>query len=335
MTKCRFGAMSPLRVGSYVFALLSGALMACAAGDPAQEGAAIAPVEGELTAAYPGQAPAGKLVWGASIDGNGDPVARHESVAGHPLAVRRTFWQWSQRTGALVNTAKDDLAHSRLPWVSVKTPSWAEMGAGKHDAEIDQMLTALKAAHGPVWLTIHHEPEGGGGSSDPDDPAGPSGHVAMNRRVRQRMTALGVTNVALAPILMTWTWNAASHRNPNDWWASGIYDFVGVDHYIETETTLVDATWLKVRTWGKDHNVDIAVAEWGMRGTNAAAGNRVRAWYNHAAGSNQDGKGARVVGLAAFDSGLNSPTGSWELKGEQLTAFRTLLKDPRTADVVP
>jgi hypothetical protein len=209
------------------------------------------------------------------------------------------------------------------------------MGAGKHDGEIDAMLSALKATGGPVWLTIHHEPEGGGGVNQPDDPAGPSGHIAMNRRVRQRMTALGVKNVALAPVLMTWTWNPASHRNPSEWWASGIYDFLGVDHYVDKESTLIDDTWLEVRQWAKDRGVDVGVAEWGMRGTNTAAGNRVRAWYDHAARSNQDGKGARVVGLAAFDSSLNSPTGSWELKGEQLTAFRALLKDPRTADVVP
>jgi hypothetical protein len=54
-----------------------------------------------------------------------------------------------------------------------------------------------------------------------------------------------------------------------------------------------------------------------------------------AAGSHADGNGARVVGLSAFDSGLNSPNGSWELKGEQLTAFRELMGDPRTAIVVP
>ena len=56
---------------------------------------------------------------------------------------------------------------------------------------------------------------------------------------------------------------------------------------------------------------------------------------NAAAGSNADGKGARVVGLSAFDSALNSPSGSWELKGEQLTTFWKLLNDPRTANVVP
>lgn len=38
-----------------------------------------------------------------------------------------------------------------------------------------------------------------------------------------------------------------------------------------------------------------------------------------------------MVGLCAFDSHLNSPSGSWELQGAQLTVFHELLADPRTA----
>lgn len=291
------------------------------------------PAPTDPTAPFAGKPKAGTLFWGAAINGNGDPVTRHELPSGEVLALRRTFFQWSARTGYMIDVAKDDLAHGRLPWVSIKPPSWADMAAGKHDAEIDQMLLALKALPGPVWLTIHHEPEGGGGINAPDDPAGPAGHRAMNKRVRQRMTAMGADNVALAPILMTWTWTSQSGRNPNDWWEPGIYDFLGVDHYRDAEATLVDATWLSVRTWAAARGVDVAVGEWGMRGTDAAAGNRVREWYDHAARSNQDGKGARVVGLAAFDSNLNSPNGGWELMGGQLDAFRALMGDPRTAHV--
>lgn len=282
---------------------------------------------------YPGQPQDGTLFWGAAVSGNGDPGPRHEGPSGHPLSLRRTFYQWSARTGKLINTASDDLAHDRLPWVSVKTPSWAAMAAGQHDGEIDQMLAALDALPGPVWLTIHHEPEGGGGVNAPDDPAGPAGHLGMNERVRARMTALGVDNVALAPILMSWTWTSASGRNPDEWWKAGVYDFLGVDHYKNSENSLLDGTWTKVRQWAEAKGVEVAVGEWGMRGTNNAAGQRVYDWYDQAVGSHGDGVGARVVGMSAFDSGLNSPTGSWELTGAQLTAFHDLLGDSRTANV--
>lgn len=314
-----------------------GAASGATDGAPLSDGSATDGGDGggssSFTPAYPGQPRPGTLYWGAAVAANGDPVPRHETPSGHPLAVRRTFFQWSQRTTGLVSTAKDDLAHDRLPWVSVKPPSWAEMGAGSHDAEIDAMIDALGALSGPVWLTVHHEPEGGGGSNTPDDPAGPSGHLAMNTRVRQRIDARGAKNIALAPILMSWTWVAASGRDPEAWWGNGVYHFVGIDHYRDDQKSLLGTDWTTIRTWAKGKGVDVAVGEWGMRGTDATASQRVHEWYDAAAGSSADGTGARVVGLSAFDSGENAPSGSWELKGEQLTAFQLLLADPRTAHV--
>ncbi len=288
------------------------------------------------TPEYAGQPAEGSLAWGASIHGGGDPVARHEADAGIALGVRRTFHQWSGRTGSLLRTAEGDLAAGRLPWVSVKTPSWAAMAAGKHDAETDQMLKGLDRLEGPVWLTIHHEPEGGGGNTSgeaADDPAGPAGHLAMNRRVRTRMDALGVDNVALVPVFMAWTFDPKSGRNIEQWWDDGVYDLLGIDIYQRNEGPQIHdmRSWKTLRTWADQKGVDVAVGEWGMRGTDAASGARVKAWYDHAIGSATDGRGARVVGQSAFDSGLNSPSGSWELRGEQLTTFRHLLHDARTA----
>ncbi|HEY0251612.1 MAG TPA: hypothetical protein VGC41_08795, partial [Kofleriaceae bacterium] len=77
----------------------------------------------------------------------------------------------------------------------------------------------------------------------------------------------------------------------------------------------------------------VAVGEWGIHGSDAAAGNLVKAWYEAAISSRSDGGGARVVGLSAFDSDLNSPDGGWELEGAQLTEFNALMGDPRTAHI--
>lgn len=281
---------------------------------------------------YPGQPAAGTVLWGAAIQGNGDPYPRHEEDAGVPMALRRTFFQW-RHIGSryLAATAKEDLEAGRLPWVSVKPPSWAETAAGYHDADIDELLYQLRALDGPVWLTIHHEPEGGGGVNQPDDAAGPTGHLAMNRRVRDRMTALAVDNVALAPIFMAWSWDPRSGRDVEEWWDDGVYDFIGVDHYRQETTSLVTPLWFDVRGWAASRGVDVAVGEWGLRGTGSAAGAYVDEWYQHAIGSSSDGRGARVVGLSAFDSGLNSPSGSWELQGAQRERFRELLRNPQTA----
>ncbi|MCA9600930.1 MAG: hypothetical protein KC417_02830, partial [Myxococcales bacterium] len=99
---------------------------------------------------FPGRPSAGKVLWGAAVSGNGDPTNRHEIPGGHPLSVRRTFFAWDKRATSMVTMARNDLTAGRIPWVSTKTPSWADMAAGKHDAEIDQMLLALDALPGPV-----------------------------------------------------------------------------------------------------------------------------------------------------------------------------------------
>ena len=250
---------------------------------------------------YPGRPADGDVLWGATLN-ELDIVARHEIPSGATLELHRTYFQWVHRSGYMRNAAAADIAAGRHPWVSTKTPSWAAMADGSYDDEIDEMLIALDGLPGAVWLSLHHEPEGGDGVNQADDPAGPSGHVAMNRRVRQRMTALGVDNVALAPILMAWTWDSRSHRNPDDWWAPGIYDFIGINHYESNESTLVNAVWSDVREWAQDEGVDIAVSEWGMFGSDEAAGQRVHEWYEAAVNSYRDGKGARVVGLTVFDA---------------------------------
>jgi hypothetical protein len=231
----------------------------------------------------------------------------------------------------MITTARDDLANDRLPWVSIKPGgSWQDMGSGRFDGQIDEMLRALDQLDGPVWFTLHHEPEGGGGVNSPDDPGGAPAWRAMQQRIRDRMTALGTDNVAFAPILMSWTWDSRSGRDPGDWWVPGVWDFYGFDHYTEAEGPLTGTTWASIRRWAGDRDLPLAVGEWGMRGDDADAGQRVRDWYAEAVGSGTDGKGAQVIGLAAFDSDLNSSTGGWELQGGQLDAFQSLLSDPRT-----
>lgn len=291
---------------------------------------------------YPGQPTPGSIYWGSTITGNGDPVIRHENPSGEKLALWRTFWHWTERTDGMINVARNDLQNGRLPWISIKPPrcqagdsrcsswQWLAMAEGEFDSEIDEMLTEMAALPGPVWFTAHHEPEGGGGETQPNDlVGGAKAHVAMNKRIRERMNELEVKNVALAPVLMGWTFNIQSNRNPDDWWEDGIYDFLGVDIYRRDEDGSIitageardgNPVWIFIRKWAAEQGVDVAVGEWGMRGSDDASAQRTLEWYEAAVHSHSDGLGARVVGLSAFDSRLNSPTGSWE----QLEMFHTI-----------
>lgn len=310
--------------------LLTGA--ACA-GNPT-----VAPAPGGPASAggpFPGDVAPGQVRWGASIHGNGDP-ARHEVPSGRPLGLRRTFFQWHQRTGSMVSTARADVAAGRLPWVSIKPPSWNLTASGAVDAEIDAMLRALDSVGGPVWLTVHHEPEGGGGVGSADDPGGPAAWRAMQAHIRSRMSAVGTRNVALASILMAWTFDPRSRRDPNEWFVPGVFDFAGIDYYVEDES-MTDLSqgrqWRAAREFYGRVGLPIAIGEWGNRGTDAAAAAEMEAFHAHARGSAWDGAGARVIGMSYFDSNLNSSTGGWMLTGAPLQRFWALMGAPGTASL--
>lgn len=278
--------------------------------------------------AYPGMPQPGTVLFGSSLPGNEDPWERHERYSGDRVGVHRMYFRWDQRTSYMIRLAQDDARLGRVPWVSVKNADWVGTGRGNRDGEIDQMLRALDGIDGPIWLTVSHEPEGGEGSNSPDETGGASAHLAMNRRVRQRMNALGVDNVALAPILMAWSWDSRSGRNPNEWWDSSVYDFVGVDTYDRRAEGMFSPYWYDVRSWAARKGVDVAVAEWGLEGSGSTSASRLTEWYEGAINSHRDGDGARVVALAAYDS----PTGGWVLEGEQLRRFREFVGDPRSAN---
>src|SRR5690606_20337987 len=101
----------------------------------------VAPASGEGPD-YPGQPKPGTVLWGTSLSGAEDPYVKHEQPAGKRVGIRRTFQpSWSQRRiDNMVNTAKGDVAVGRIPWVSIKSASWASMASGAEDQLIDYML---------------------------------------------------------------------------------------------------------------------------------------------------------------------------------------------------
>lgn len=290
----------------------------------------------------------GKAYWGSSVGGNGDP-ARHETPAGKSLSIRRTFYGWN--SSSMITTAKADIAANRLPHVSIKTPGWNAVASGQYDAELDSMLTRLDALGGPVWFTVHHEPEGGGckpncpGPNGEDDAAGPAGWRAMQSKVRQRMNALGTKNIAFMPVLMAWTWDSSSNRKPEDWWVPGIWDAYIVDSYAETPGTNPSDTkaWKGFVPWVESKGLPFGTAEWGMRtveggsfsdtpdcnvlktttaAQESAAEAKMQAFWDWGFTNKKD-----LIAHSYFDSCLNSTSGGWALAKSQLTRFQSILKN--------
>jgi hypothetical protein len=283
----------------------------------------------------------GKTYWGSSYEGGVDPNARHEVPTGKPLPLRRKFFGWGDRATSMPDTAKSDLAKGRLPWVSIKPPSWADMAAGKYDGQIDEMLIALDNVGGPnkpVWFTVHHEPEGGGGSINggPDDLSGATGWRNMQKRIRTRINALKaqgkpMDNIAFAPILMGYTFDTSSKRNPEDWWVDGIWDFYGIDVYCYESCssrgrTIVTTPPLAASVaFVKSKNIPIGIGEWGETNTATVWAQAMRQFWEYGFKNKVD-----LVGYSAFDSGLNPPAGTTvdtTMPKEVLTVFHDILKN--------
>ena len=276
---------------------------------------------------YPGQPPAGKVLWGASL-GNQNPVTRHDHPAGTTMEIQRLFFRWPHVQN---ETAYKDIQKAidagRFPWVSFKLPvSWDDVSDGKLDTELGMLLTQLDSYGVPIWLTMHHEPEGGEGINNADQPSGSRGHRRMNAKVRELMTKLDTKNIALSLVLMGWTWDQHSGRSADEWWDGDTYDFIGVDHYVEKDATLVNGTWRKIRKWAKDKGVDVAVGEWGVKGDDTAVSGHIHDWYEAAIESADDGS-ARVVALCAFDVPGQWHAGTWVLPPHQLTAFHEVMRE--------
>lgn len=269
----------------------------------------------------------GKAYWGSSIGGNGDP-AKHETPTGTSLAIHRTFWSWAQATSltsGMYTTVKDDLDNNRLPFISIKDPGWAAVGNGQYNTQIDSILKKLDSYGKPVWFVVHHEPEGGGGSNSPDDPGGPAAWRSMQKMFRSRMTAVGTKNIAFMPILMSYTWGNTSGRNPEDWWVPGIWDAYIVDHYRDNVSgDMFTQQWTSFVQWIEAKGLPYGTGEWGNRGTDAVAAAEMQAFWDWGFTNKKD-----VIAHTYFDSGLNSPSGSWELQGAQLTKFQEILKSDR------
>jgi hypothetical protein len=137
------------------------------------------------------------------------------------------------------------------------------------------------------------------------------------------MTAIGTKNIAFMPILMSYTWSSASGRNPSDWWVEGVWDAYCVDHYNDTTSgNMLKSQWTSFVSWAEARSMPFCVGEWGNRGTDTTAGSEMQQFWDWSFENNKD-----MVAYAYFDSGLNSPSGSWELVGEPLTRFQIILRD--------
>jgi hypothetical protein len=275
---------------------------------------------------FPGDTRPGTIRWGCGGGNNSQRALEHEAAAGRPMGVWRLFYQMSQSADAVAK-CKEAIDNGRVPWLSMKPgTSWTNVANGNIDAALQNLFNKLDALGGPVWFTMHHEPEGGGGTNAPDDPGGAPAWRAMQSRIRAVLGAKGTTNIALLPCLMGYTWSTGSGRNPDDWWVDDIFDAYGFDIYQSTESGPAptrNASWTRAVAWCKERSIPMAIGELGNRGNDTQAGNELREVYESLLTVD-------CVGSAYFDTALNSGPAPYTLTGEPLRVFRELMDDPRS-----
>jgi hypothetical protein len=268
---------------------------------------------------FPGDTRPGMLRWGCTHGSNTVP-APHETAAKVAIGLRRTFWRLDQAS-SVVSTCTADHNAGRLPWVSIKLPvTWESAVNGAVDDKLVSLIKRLGALDLPVWFTVHHEPEGGNGTQYPDGGQGTEVHWRnLQYRIRQLITTCNVKNIAFAPILMAWTFDPRSNRNPADWWVDGIWDFAGIDHYIEIQhdTMLIDM-WKRTESFYKEKGLKIAVAEWGNKDHGPSGAQEMQDWFDHLRSIN-------ALGACYFDTSLN---GGVPLSGDVLVKFREIMNHP-------
>lgn len=267
---------------------------------------------GTCSERFPGDPCGEDLYYGASVEG-GDPRPL-EALTGQRLEIFRSYMGAETPARAFADRAAADLAAGRVPLISTKVPgTWAEVASGAQDTWLTARIEALASLPGPVWVAFHHEPRGDGRPAD---------WVAMQQHVRQVIDEYA-DNLTLVGILNGWTF-LENGGNPEAYYhppGTGV-DIMGFDSYNpwsetnEREWRSVDEVMspgLAIQSWG----YPTLLAETGVR-EDPDHPERAAAWledqFDYAVAHD-------FVAVSYFNSGANSPDGTWELSGERLTQF--------------
>lgn len=159
------------------------------------------------------------MLLGAAIASTSDSAWTTREAQVGPLRVRRSY-DPGFNTNFMSGVAAIDVG-KRASWLSVK-PGIAATANGSMDSAITTFANSIPTNH-PLMLTWQHEPE--------NDGVAATTWVTGFRRFYSIVKNIR-PNVLIGPVLMAWTFNPGSGRNPQDWNVGGANcDFYGVDEY--------------------------------------------------------------------------------------------------------
>ena len=273
------------------------------------------------TSAFAERPPPGSLYYGASLPYDGS-LPDWEQQLGASLAVHRSYFTPDHdETAQLVQQCRDDLAHGRLPHVSMKPLStWQDIAAGLHDDWLASMLVPLGDDALPVLFTLHHEPENNAGAAGMQA----SDYVAMQRRLIGLAADLA-PRVTIVPVLQHWTFDPLNGRADPAVWLVDDASVIGLDLYNPWSPTN-GKPWRSFGSKADDlmgwvGDTPIAIGEYGCRDDPSNPGLAAE-WLRDAA---QYAREHNIISMSYFNSHLNAPDGSWELDGRTEQVFADLL----------
>lgn len=280
---------------------------------------------------YPGDPGPGMALVGGAVGFNADPSAR-ESFYGRRLGIRRTYFRADQVTQA-VSTASSDLTLGRLPWISLKFPtSWANVAAGQADTWALDLADKLAALPGPVWVTLHHEPEGDEGTTAADMQR----WVAAQRRMSPFFDR---PNVAFWVIYTGWSQffgtNPAYHLS-NVWPGDDVgIKGIGIDPYCWYGTAdgkpmgdMEADYWTRMELFANAHQVAWGVAETGYT---AAAHTANPKWLQQSFDRMLAHGGAAYCYFDLKDA--SRPTWTWQLDASRAAAFKSVINQANSGRI--
>ena len=295
------------------------------------------------TARFPGDPGPGRILLGAATrGGNLARIAEHENATGRRL-VRRRYWNDGtvDLDGPVRQAVLEDHRAGRIPAPSIKPGPFGTI-AGSQAAQ-DKVRAFVQWAEQqphPTWLIVDHEPENNlkGQPADAQH-AGAAKFRADQQTIRQiinDVTGGKPRRLSFGGSLMGWNWATAAHTGtsailamPDEWFpGAGVWDWCGIDQYAQKAGgPILDTKWKALVPQVKGWGVPLAVTELGIRSADPDSGQKLLGFYDQliAAGG---------VMLLYYDNDANSTGEGWILddRGGQLTAWRDLLTDPRTAN---
>jgi hypothetical protein len=277
-------------------------------------------------ARFPGDPGRGNLYYGACVMSSLS-LPDLEKKLRATLTVRRSYFDPGGIAG-LIQRCREDHSMRRYPFVSTKVPgTWADVAAGRQDAWLSSLLRGLGQLSKPVQLALHHEPE---------EQAGPPGYAPADWVAMQthavKLARTAAPNVSIVPILMQWTFDPRSGRDPGDWLVPAAEVF-GLDCYNDWSPG-ADLPW---KTFAEKASMalpwagqkPISIAEYGCH-TDPSQPGRAAAWMKDAftwsAANN-------IIAMAYYDSSLHAHWGSWVLDAERIGAMRDCIHQANVARI--